>query len=104
MADIYHICIIGDNIHETTIELTDEEIEVFNRIISSMKADGPYAPMITVTNISLHERKAKELAQQKIEEERKHDEEFKEECSHLGKYSIASKYPNLATLFAEHCM
>ena len=93
--DKYNIMICGDNILEGTMQLTKDEIQTFCKIVYALKPDGKFVPSIIVRNLTEEERRLKQLQEQKRQEALEHERQFEEECSHLGKYSIGDKFPNL---------
>lgn len=72
MTKPYIIDIVGDNILSTgIIHLTDEEIAGIRKVFNAMTADGPYAPIIYVSDIE-----AERERQLKMKEEQKRQEEL----------------------------
>lgn len=104
--DKYQIMIVGDNILEGIMELTESEIAAFCKVVDALKPDGRWVPSIHIRNLSEEERQAKaaeeflkkeneRIAEEMRREDEKHQKAFAEECAHLGKYTISSKYPDL---------
>ena len=88
----YYIAIIGDNSLEGEIELTRSELDVFYKIVGSLKPDGKYVPKIIVRDLPREAAEFELEKRRKEIEERRREEQFREECSHLGKYSVGDKF------------
>lgn len=71
MPHEYEIIIPGDDYLQTKIYLTDEEYAAFDKVIKSMEATGPYAPVIQVRDLTKMREQALEDAKKAVEEERK---------------------------------
>ena len=100
MLNNYQIIISGDANLVGTMYLTDEEVKTFEKIIKGLEPDGRWAPAINIINLTACETAA---AEEKIRQEKAKQEEAKkiaEVCSHIGKYKISDKYPQLMTMFA----
>jgi len=69
MLKEYEIIIAGDDYLSTKIMLTEEEINIFNKIISSMKPDGKFVPSILIRDIE-EEKKYLEEERKRIKKER----------------------------------
>lgn len=71
MPHEYEIIVTGDDYLQTKIYLTPEEYAVFDKVIKSMTATGPYAPVIQVHDLTARREQALEDARKAVEEERK---------------------------------
>lgn len=73
--DVYRIFITGEDDRVGTMYLTDEEVAVFRRIVGKLEPLGPYAPSVTIENLSNQKRREEEAENRRKEEERRKAEE-----------------------------
>lgn len=98
--DTYQIIITGDNNLEGWVQLTDDEIATFMKVVNKLEPDGRWAPKVIVTNLTEAKREQERLIEEQRQKEKTEETKFIEACSHMGKYSIRDKYPDLMSMFS----
>jgi len=95
MKNMYEIIITGDDDRIGMVELSDEEVATFKKILANLKATGMYAPCVYITNMTeKFRRRVGDTAEIQTQEEER-AKALESEQPHQGRYTIGSKYPDL---------